>query len=306
MQKWKKIGLIAKPTKAKLNWWKSFGMDPCAIQLKDSIYRVFFCGRNNKNISLIGSFDIDLKNPNKVFNFSKKPILKPGKLGTFDDNGVTASCVLKEKKKLYLYYIGWKPRSTTRYSLMTGLAISTNMGKTFKRFSKAPILKLTNKEPYSILTAPFVMKLKKNKWIMWYVSCNEWIRPDYPKYDIKTAYSKDGIRWSQTGKACIKLKKGERAAARPSVVYEDKIFKMYYCYEKKVGKYKIGYAESKDLKNWTRKDNLVGLKTSIKKYEWDSEMIAYPYVIKFKDKKYIFYNGNTYGKDGVALAIENK
>ena len=46
---------------------------------------------------------------------------------------------------------------------------------------------------------------------MWYVSCNEWIRPDYPKYDIKTAYSSDGIRWSQTGKACIKLKRGERA-----------------------------------------------------------------------------------------------
>ena len=35
----------------------------------------------------------------------------------------------------------------------------------------------------------------------------------------------------------IKLKKGERAAARPSVIYEDKIFKMYYCYEKKVGEY---------------------------------------------------------------------
>ena len=110
---------------------------------------------------------------------------------------------------------------------MTGLAISTNMGKSFKRFSKAPILKLTNKEPYSILTAPYVMKLKKNKWIMWYVSCNEWIRPDYPKYDIKTAYSSDGIRWSQTGKACIKLKRGERAVARPSVIFENKIFKMY-------------------------------------------------------------------------------
>ncbi len=304
MEKWKKIGLIAEPRKIKINWWKSFGMDPCTIHLKNSIYRVFFCGRNNKNISLIGSFDVDLKNPKKVFNFSKKPILLPGKLGAFDDNGVTASCVIKEKNKLLLYYIGWKPRSTTRYSLMTGLAISTNKGKSFKRFSKAPILFLTNKEPFSILTAPYVLKLKKNKWIMWYVSCNEWVRADYPKYDIKVAHSKDGYNWMQTGKTCIKLKKDERAIARPSVIYEDKIFKMYYCYEKKIGKYKMGYAISKNGLNWIRKDNLINLTTSKKKDEWDSDMIAYPHVIKFKNKKYMFYNGNGYGKDGIALAIQ--
>ena len=36
---------------------------------------------------------------------------------------------------------------------MSGLAISKDNGNNFKRFSKAPILKLTDKEPYSILTA---------------------------------------------------------------------------------------------------------------------------------------------------------
>ena len=82
MQKWKKLGLIAKPTKVKLNWWKSFGMDPCAIQLKNSIYRVFFCGRNNKNISLIGSFDIDLKIQIKFLIF-QKPYFKTGKTWDF-------------------------------------------------------------------------------------------------------------------------------------------------------------------------------------------------------------------------------
>ena len=39
-----------------------------------------------------------------------------------------------------------------------------------------------------------------------------------------------------------KLKKGERAVARPFVVYEKKLFKMWYCYEKKTDGYKIGYA----------------------------------------------------------------
>lgn len=301
MINWTKLGLIVSPKEYNLSWWKTFGMDPCSIHLKKSIYRIFFCGRNNKNISQIGYVDYDLEKL-KVLNISKKPVLTPGNLGCFDDNGVTASCLIKNGPYLYLYYIGWKPKSTTRYSLMTGLAISKNFGKTFKRYSKAPILNLTDKEPYSILTAPYVLK-KKTKWMMWYVSCNKWINNNYPLYDIKFAESKNGIDWIQNAKVCIKLKKGERAVARPFVFIENNIFKMYYCYEKKVGDYNIGYATSKDGLNWVRKDHQSGIKKSKSKDEWDSKMIAYPHIIFHKKKKFMLYNGNTYGIDGFGLAI---
>ena len=305
MNKWEKIGLVIKPQDHKLDWWKSFGMDPTAIHLREDIYRVFFCGRNKKNISLIGFADIDLKNPNKILKISKKPVLEVGKLGSFDDNGVTASCAIKRDNKIFLYYIGWKPRSTTRYSLMTGLAVSKNNGLSFKRFSKAPILNLTDKEPYSILTAPYVLKISKNKWYMWYVSCEKWINPDFPKYNIKLATSKDGIKWNQNGVISIKLKKNERAVARPTVIKENGIYKMWYCYEQKVYGYKIGYAESKNGINWVRKDHLAGIKKG-NINEWDGQMIAYPFVVKHKGQKYMFYNGNTYGKEGVGIAIMKK
>ena len=42
-----------------------------------------------------------------------------------------------------------------------------------------------------------------------------------------------------------------------------------------------------------------------KKGQWDGEMIAYPYVIKYKNQKFMFYNGNAYGKEGVGLAIQS-
>ena len=64
-KKWKKIGLILKPTDYKINWWHSYGMDPTVVKIKDSIHRIFFCGRNKNNQSIIGSADIDLKKPNK-------------------------------------------------------------------------------------------------------------------------------------------------------------------------------------------------------------------------------------------------
>jgi len=87
------------------------------------------------------------------------------------------------------------------------------------------------------------------------------------------------------------------------VLYENKIFKMWYCYEIQVGKYKIGYAESKNGINWIRKDNKANIACGIKN-SWDGEMIAYPYVIKYKKKKFMFYNGNMYGREGVGLAVE--
>ncbi len=302
--KWKKIGLIASPKQFNLKWWNSYGMDPCTLKLYGDLYRVFFCGRNSKNISMIGYFDYDLKKL-EIKKISKKPVLAPGELGAFDDNGVTASCLQKIKNVIYLYYIGWKPKSTTRYSLMTGLAISKNNGQSFKRYSRSPILKLTNKEPFSILTAPYVMKIKQNKWFMWYVSCNKWVNKDYPKYDIKFATSKDGKDWFQGGLTSIKLKKNERAVARPSVLFEGGIYKMWFCYEKKVGKYKIGYAESKNGINWNRKDYKANIYLG-KKSNGDDKMIAYPHVINHKGKKYMFYNGNDYGKEGVFLASEVK
>ena len=299
---WKKKGLIISPGQFNLKWWRSYGMDPCTLRIKDDTYRVFFCGRNNKNISIIGYLDYHIKKF-KIKKLSRKPVLEPGELGAFDDNGVTASCLVRQKKEIFLYYIGWKPRSTTRYSLMTGLAISKNNGKSFKRYSRAPILKLTNGEPFSIVTAPFVMKVKKNGY-MWYVSCNEWVNKDYPKYDIKLAISKDGKNWHQNGTTSIKLKVGERAVARPSVLLEDGKYKMWFCYEKKVGRYKIGYAESANGIDWKRNDKKANIK--IGKTGLDNKMIAYPHVVKHKSLKYMFYNGNDYGKDGIFLAVEDK
>lgn len=91
--------------------------------------------------------------------------------------------------------------------------------------------------------------------------------------------------------------------ARPSVYLENGIFKMYYCHETRVGRYRIGYAESRDGIKWVRKDNYAGIDVSKGKNEWDSEMIEYPYVVKYKSKFFMFYNGNSYGRDGVGLAV---
>ena len=93
-------------------------MLPTPLKIGKNLFRVFYSSRNKYNRSFITYTDIELKKEIKIIGHAKKPCLTPGQLGCFDDNGVTPSSVIKIKNKIYLYYVGWKPRSTTRYSLM--------------------------------------------------------------------------------------------------------------------------------------------------------------------------------------------
>ena len=299
--KWKKLGLIIEPKKINRYWMITHGMDPTVDYLHDDVFRIYFCGRNKNNQSLIGYADININEPSKILNTPDDPVLGLGELGCFDDNGVTASCIINFQDKKYLYYIGWRPRSTTRLSLMTGLSISTDGGNTFNRVSRAPIIELTDREPFSILTAPYVIR-EKNIWRMWYVSCTGWENPDLPRYNIKYAESEDGINWKQDGIVCIDfISNNETAIARPCIQYENGIYRMWYCKKMTSIEYRMGYAESTNGIKWVRMDDKVGIDVS--ESGWDSEMIEYPYVFNHKSKKYMVYNGNGYGIDGIGLAV---
>ena len=300
LQFWKKKGVIFKK---KISTWSiTHYMLPTPFKLNPDTVRVFYGTRNKSNQSTIGFSDIKFnKTKNfKIINYSKKKILNLGKKGQFDDNGVLPSSIIKYKNKFYLFYIGWKPGIKTRYSLIAGMAVSKSLDKNFKRLSNPQILFPNKKEPISILTAPFVLKIKKKLFYMWYVSGIKWVNPNYPLYDIKFAKSKDLINWKQTGITCIKLKKDERAVARPFVLKEKNVFKMWYSFEKKSKGYKIGYAESKNGIRWTRKDDCISFSKRLKKI--DNQMMEYSAIIQVHKKKFMLYNGNNYGKGGICLA----
>jgi predicted GH43/DUF377 family glycosyl hydrolase len=107
---------------------------------------------------------------------------------------------------------------------------------------------------------------------------------------------------------CIHYKFDKEANARPCVIKEDGIYKMWYCYRGSVDyrtdkeqSYRIGYAESTDGLNWIRKDEEAGIDRS--ETGWDSAMIEYPYVYEHKGRKYMFYNGNGFGESGFGYAV---
>jgi hypothetical protein len=73
---------------------------------------------------------VDANDPRTVLDLSREPLLTLGERGTFDDNGMMASCVVSAHGRKYLYYIGWNPQVTVSYRLAIGLAVSEDGGRT--------------------------------------------------------------------------------------------------------------------------------------------------------------------------------
>jgi len=298
VQQWRKLGLIIQPDR-RLPWAQTHCMVPTPQVLGDGLVKVFFSGRDALNRSHIGHAIVDLNRDGRVVDYPSEAVLTPGALGCFDDNGVTPSCVVDlPDGELGLYYIGWNPGSTVRMHIFGGLAISKDQGKTFERWSRAPILERTRTDPY-LNTAPWVVR-DGHGYRIFYVSGHEWLHKDLPRYNIKTGYSRDGKNWVREGHVCLDFRdENEHALARPYVVLEDGLWRMWFSHKR--ADYRIGYAESTDGLHWERLDHLAGIDVSPSGF--DSEMTEYAAVVKHDGRRFMFYNGNNYGIEGIGLAV---
>jgi len=298
---WKKKGLIFH-TNNQFLWMKTHASFPVIEKLNSELYRIYFSPRDEKNRSHIAFIEIDIRNPKEILRLSKESVMIPGKLGSFDDSGVMASSIVNHNGKKFLYYLGWNQGVTVPYRNSIGLAQSDDNGESFHRIFQGPIIDRTPTEPY--FTASCEIKIENGLWRMWYVSCTGWEMRENspsPNYHIKYAESNDGVEWNRQGIVCIDYKNNDEwATSTPRVIKEGNLYRMWYSY-RGIQPYRIGYAESNDGIKWIRKDDEVGIDTSAS--GWDSEMIEYPFVIEHNKTKYIFYNGNEYGKSGLGYAV---
>jgi hypothetical protein len=223
-----------------------------------------------------------------------------GPLGAFDDSGVTAACVVNYQGRKYQYYSGWSLGGTVPFYFYIGLAVSEDGGLTFEMISRAPVLGRDEADPY--LTASPCVLIESGVWRMWYVSGVKWTMEDgRPRhyYHIKYAESSDGVRWCPVRPVCIDFRTpGEYAIARPCVIKCGGGYRMWYCCRGSA--YRGGYAESVDGISWERLDGQAGIDPT--PGEWDSQMIAYPWVFRHGSGTYMLYNGNGYGMTGIGMA----
>lgn len=314
--KWEKLGQIFDPTTyddgIKRSWMKEFAQCPSAIVF-DDLVRVYFSSRpmkdsDGQSTSYTGFLDLDRKDLKKILTVSKKPVLPLGKLGSFDEFAVYPTSVIKENSEYRLYYAGWNRMKSVPFNTSIGIALS-NDGKKFNRIGNGPILTSSLYEPF-VISGPKVRKFN-NQWWMFYLAGSEWVNHNGRQeiiYKIKAAKSDNGIDWIKLNRNLILDSIDNlECQAGPDVFYYNGRYHMYFVYRNGVNfrdapgrGYRIGYAYSKDLENWVRDDENVGIKYS--EEGWDSSMHHYPHVFTLDNTFYMLYNGNEFGKYGIGLA----
>jgi hypothetical protein len=300
-QTWKRIGHIFN-VDGSIPWAQSHAAVPFVTDADEHGFSILFSTRDKSNRSHVGRVRLD--KDFKVLSVDEDPILSPGALGRFDEDGTTGSYEVRVGELRYLYYAGWNRGVSTPFRNALGLAVSRDGGNTYERLSDGPILDRSLVDPCFVAGACVVKQ--SDGFRMWYISCVNWKNVGgKPRhwYHLKYATSIDGVNWARSGKVAIDFKSDyEYAISQPWVIHEDGQFKMWFSYrgQPSVDSYRIGYAESNDGETWQRNDAAISFDVS--ESGWDSEMICYPFVFVLDDRKLMLYNGNNYGETGFGLA----
>jgi predicted GH43/DUF377 family glycosyl hydrolase len=314
--KWQKKGLLFNPSEHKLlHNCNEFAQSPQTLVFKDFV-RIYFSTRkrdaaNGKYLSYIAFADFD-KNFSKVLATSVKDVIALGELGTFDEHGIFPINILKHEGKITAYTCGWSRRTAVSVETSTGYAVSEDDGQTFIKVGNGPVLTSSLHEP--MLVGDSFVKYYEGMYHMWYIFGQRWLtatnnEPPARVYKIAHATSTDGINWQKNeGNAIIQDHlNADECQALPTVTKIANRYHMYFCYRYATDfrtnperGYRLGYAWSDDLINWTRDDKNAGIKYS--ENGWDSKMQCYPHIFNCDDKVYLLYNGNEFGKHGFGIA----
>ena len=297
--KWIKKGLVYGPD-GNSHWALHSALQPTPLLIEDFI-RVFAGFRDIKGVSRVGFVDVSAANPSEVLNVSETPALDVGVAGTFDDNGVVPTAIVRRDNVLDLFYAGYQLGHRAKFLVFSGLATSSDGGRTFVRRGAVPVCDRTDDEPF--FRVIHTMMLDQGNWRAWYGAGNSFDvdgHKQYPRYNIRHAYSPDGIHLEDDYQVCIDMTGSEYRVGRPFVIKDNDSYRMFFCSGTKEDGYRLAYAESRDGLSWSRKsDQILELSNS----GWDARMQAYPAVVTYKDQTYMFYNGNDYGRDGFGYAV---
>jgi hypothetical protein len=314
MFQWQKLGRAFGPDCVSGRpWFKEFAQAPASLVL-DDVVRVYFSCRPAANsqgqyVSYSAYVDLDRADLFKVRDVAAAPILPLGGLGEFDEFGTYPVSVLRDGDLVRAYYAGWTRCESVPFNVAIGAAISRDGGKTFDKLGKGPVLSYSPDEPF-VLSGPKIRRFG-DRFHLFYIAGRKWKLVDgraEPVYKIRSATSNDGLTWQKLGRDLIESRiEVDEAQASPDVFFSNGKYHMFFCYRhsshyrSKTRGYRIGYAHSTNLVDWTRDDDKVGIDVSDQ--GWDSEMISYPHVFELDGRTYLAYLGNQVGREGFGLAM---
>lgn len=299
---WRKLGLIYCPScTGRHSKLLSHAANPLPVKIKSDVYRVFFSGRDANNRSSVGAVDIDVAR-RKVIQEHLHPFFEHGPKESYYADGVSIGNCYKVNGVHYMLFMGWQNPAGGHWRGNIGRLI-VKPDLTLELDTLTPFMEINAIDPIS-LSYPWVEKKQDSGYAMWYGSTKTWDAGNGEMlHVIKYASSLDGHNWNRENLALPYELGRAQAFSRPTVVMKkEKGYEMWFSYRSGNGeKYRIGYALSRDGKEWKLALDEVGI--GVSSHGWDSEMIEYPFVFEHNGERYMLYNGNGYGQSGFGLAV---
>ena len=301
--KWLKHGVVWTPSGSR--WWaRTHATSPTPIWLDGDTLRVYVQCRDADGVGRVGYVDLDPTDPRRVIRESEAPVLDIGEPGTFDDNGVFQTTVLRVPDgRLFMYYVGFELCRRIRYRLLAGLAISDDDGETFERIQTTPILERGPGEEH-FRCAPWVA-MDGGRFRMWYVAGGSWEQigdKRLPVYDLRYIESADGMHWPSHGRVVLPVNLAdEHGFGRPVVRQGQDGYRMIYSIRRRdPAGYRMGFATSPDGLQWQRHDHMIGLDVS--DTGWDADSVEFGVDVDAAGKTWLLYDGNDFGGTGFGIA----
>jgi sucrose-6-phosphate hydrolase SacC (GH32 family) len=315
--RWRRLGKIFDPRDVALPAaCREFAQSPQVIEFPDFL-RVYFSTRSvdedsGMYRSHVAWVDMD-RSLHHVLRVADREVIPLGGLGCFDEHGIFPMSVVRHGSEILAYTTGWSRRRSVSVDTAIGLAISLDDGITFEHTGPGPVLAASLHEQF--LVGDGFVRIVGGTFHMWYIFGTEWRRaapganPERT-YKIGHAVSPDGIAWTrEDGRRIIPDRLGpDESQALPTVLEIDGRHHMLFCYRESVDfrtdpgrSYRIGHADSEDLRTWTR-DDADALPPG-EPGEWDAEMQCYPHVFACDGRALMLYNGNEFGRFGFGAAV---
>lgn len=301
---WEKIGPIVEPFKTTIPWIGSHAGSAFAMPTNHvDIFDLYVTGRDSQNRSQIGKLKIQFKNYKQIeiVDFQDSPILVHGVKGQFDADGVAYPWIVTmPDQELYLYYVGWQIDSIYGFKNTIGLAKKPRNSNIFLKNSHNPILPISSQTPMG--TGSCSVYFEQGCWEMYYTHFREWDQSNkiaVPNYTIGYAQSTNGLDWIVKKDNLIRNFQLPRSC-RPNLIKTKQEANMWFCARQ--DQYMI-YQSKYDANKMELSTPTLDLEPS-KNSTWDSESVAYPHIFNHKNKRYMIYCGNEYGKGGLGIAIQ--
>ena len=281
---WHKMGLIYKDRWAQL---------PTVIEDGDK-FRIYFASRCKDNRSRIFGISVGADTSKNVHRSSSIPVLDVGKRGCFDDAGVMPSCI----RGSLLIYTGWNlDKGAVPYGHGIGVATLDEMSDRWAavRLSDGPILDRSPTSPYLVNSG-----VLNGEHRMWVCNGSGW-DGNFPHYGLQLAQHSYGAWQVDKYKEPV-LNEPGFAYSRPAIlnIYPGPRTVLWTARRTKDTPYVMMAYKSEGLGK--RFEPAPEFTIHRSEDGWDSEMIAYPAVVRRGKRLFMFYNGNNYGETGIGVA----